>query len=473
MQTDERLHAAYLGSSIEDANVSCSVLFGQICIRTAVCLVRRGSNSAGFNRKVELMIDVHSHVLLPIWLKAASTAGEVPPGGTPEWSVEKHLAVMDRYGITASVLSWPRATHFLKGQAARDLAREINEELAGIVTQYPKKFGAFAALPLDDLNATVEEAVYALDVLGLDGISCSSNIDGAYLGDSRFDEWFAEMDRRAVTLFVHPALPKAVDQVASGINAAILEFMFDTTRMATNMVLSGAKRRFSNIRMICTHAGGTVPYLASRISVLEPIFGAGPNRPVQTAEQVLEGLGTFYFDLTASTAAAVLDALRHLVPPSQLLAGYDFPLMPETTIGPAIGQLERYPNFSTEERRMILTGTLASCFLGSPQRANWRSHAGGGRRVPPHEQCPRRLGKRWIALFADLTCFFWTKLCEKLSLERSFGYAEEAVQRGADRGGASSDRSVDVAGQGNACGLPGSRNFAAELLSRAQGIRRT
>jgi hypothetical protein len=53
-------------------------------------------------------------------------------------------------------------------------------------------------------------------------------------------------------------------------------------------------------------------------------------------------------------------------------------------------------------------------------------------------------------------------------LERSFGYAEEAVQRGADRGGASSDRSVDVAGQGNACGLPGSRNFAAELLSRKE-----
>jgi hypothetical protein len=27
----------------------------------------------------------------------------------------------------------------------------------------------------------------------------------------------------------------------------------------------------------------------------------------------------------------------------------------------------------------------------------------------------------------DLTWLFWTKLCEKLSLERSFGYAEEEV----------------------------------------------
>ena len=46
----------------------------------------------------------------------------------------------------------------------------------------------------------------------------------------------------------------------------------------------------------------------------------------------------------------------------------------------------------------------------------------------------------------DLTCLFWTKLCEKLSLERSFGYGEEEVQRGADRGGTASDRSVDVSG---------------------------
>ena len=30
---------------------------------------------------------------------------------------------------------------------------------------------------------------------------------------------------------------------------------------------------------------------------------------------------------------------------------------------------------------------------------------------------------------SDLTWLFWTKLCEKLSLERSFGYAEEEVQR--------------------------------------------
>jgi hypothetical protein len=39
----------------------------------------------------------------------------------------------------------------------------------------------------------------------------------------------------------------------------------------------------------------------------------------------------------------------------------------------------------------------------------------------------------------DLTGLFWTKLCEKVSLERSFGHAEEEVQCGADRGAATPD----------------------------------
>ncbi len=39
----------------------------------------------------------------------------------------------------------------------------------------------------------------------------------------------------------------------------------------------------------------------------------------------------------------------------------------------------------------------------------------------------------------DLTGLFWSKLCEKLSLERSFGHAEDEVQCGTDRGAVAPD----------------------------------
>jgi hypothetical protein len=115
------------------------------------------------------------------------------------------------------------------------------------------------------------------------------------------------------------------------------------------MVLSGAKQRFANIRMICTHGGGTIPYVASRISILEPLFGAGPDRPVLSGEEVLEGLSTFYFDLTASSAAASLDAIGHLVSASRLMLGFDYPMMPASTIPGAWERLENYDRLNTRQ----------------------------------------------------------------------------------------------------------------------------
>jgi hypothetical protein len=70
----------------------------------------------------------------------------------------------------------------------------------------------------------------------------------------------------------------------------------------------------------------------------------------------------------------------------------------------------------------------------------------------------------------DLAGLFWTKLCEKMSLERSFGDAKEEIQGRADCGAAASDRGVDVAGKG---GVLRRRHFPAELLSLVKGIRRT
>jgi predicted TIM-barrel fold metal-dependent hydrolase len=317
------------------------------------------------------IVDVHSHALLPRWLDAVSEATRLPRdrlqiAGTPvpQWSVEHHLAMMEAHGIAACVLSWPSATSFLKGRSARELARAMNEEFASIIARHPKRFGAFAVLPLDDMNAAVEEMAYALDVLKLDGVSSSTHIGGVYLGDARFDSWFSEMNRRATTLFVHPTTPVGSEQVSIGINVAILEFMFDSTRMATNMVLSGAKKRFGDIRMICTHGGGTVPYLASRISILEPVFGAGPNRAVLSGEEILSGLSTFYFDLTASTAAASLDAIRHLVPASQLLLGFDFPMMPANTIAPSLGRFEDYQQLAMADRDKIIQGNALGLLPG-------------------------------------------------------------------------------------------------------------
>ncbi|MFM0283827.1 amidohydrolase family protein [Paraburkholderia sediminicola] len=283
-------------------------------------------------------IDVHSHAILNIGRGA-------PLNKQPEWSVESALSFMDRYEIAACVLSVPDAANFGVGHEVRDVARRINEILADAVAKHPTRFGAMATLPAQDADDALAEMTYALDVLKMDGVSTSTSINEIYLGEAKFDPWFEEMNRRGVTLFIHPTMTETSLPLSIGLNPSVIEFMFDTTRMLTNMISTGAKKRFSKIKMISTHGGGALPYLVSRIQTIQHSFGVGPGRLELTPEEIFEGFSSFYYDLTAVTSRAQLGAITELVPPSQLLMGLDYPFMPETSFAPAIASIEGYAGF--------------------------------------------------------------------------------------------------------------------------------
>jgi 6-methylsalicylate decarboxylase len=303
--------------------------------------VRKNYNlSTPSARKMTGIIDVHSHII-------TNLGSQAPMDKLPPWSIERSLSLMDANGISASVLSLPDSASHAKGPEACQLARRINEQLAYIVSKHPTRFGAMATLPaLAATDGLLEEMEYALDALKLDGVATTTSIDDIYLGDTRYDPWFEEMNRRGVILFVHPVSAKASLSLDLGIDVSILEFMFDTTRMLTNMVFSGAKNRFSKIKIISTHGGGTIPYLMTRIETLEKVFGPGKGRAKLSSSEIREGLASFYYDLTAATSSAQLFALQQMVPLSHLLMGFDNPFMPCWTFPPAIQDIQRWNGFS-------------------------------------------------------------------------------------------------------------------------------
>jgi hypothetical protein len=113
---------------------------------------------------------------------------------------------------------------------------------------HPNRFGAVATLPGLDADGAIAEIGYALDTLKTDGVTTTTSINDAYLGEPQFDPWLDELNRRSATFFVHPTITKAGETLLNGLNASVIEFMFDTTRMITNMVATGAKKRFSQIK---------------------------------------------------------------------------------------------------------------------------------------------------------------------------------------------------------------------------------
>jgi 6-methylsalicylate decarboxylase len=291
-------------------------------------------------RRMTDIIDVHSHII-------TNLGSQAPMDKLPPWSIEQCLSLMDANGISASVLSLPDSASHAKGREACQLARRINEQLADIVSKHPTRFGAMATLPaLASTDGLLEEMAYALDTLKLDGVATTTSTDDIYLGDTRYDPWLEEMNRRGVTLFVHPVPAKASRSLDLGIDVSILEFMFDTTRMLTNMIFSGAKNRFSKIKIISTHGAGTIPYLMTRIETLETVFGPGKGRRPLRPEEIREGLASFYYDLTAATSPTQLFGLQKMVPLSHLVMGFDNPFMPEWTFPPAIQDMQRWNGFS-------------------------------------------------------------------------------------------------------------------------------
>ena len=301
------------------------------------------------------IIDVHSHAILKI-------GRGVPAARLPDWSVESALEYMETHDVAACVLSVPDAANHAGPEDARDIARRINETLADIVSRHPARFAALATIPGQHPDAALGEIAHALDALGMDGVSTSTSIGDTYLGEPVFDPWLEELDRRAATLFIHPTIAEASAPLSLGLNPSVIEFMFDTTRMLTNMVVTGARKRFSAVGMITTHAGGTIPFLAERIGTLEHTFGVGPGRLELSASEVLEGFASFHYDLTAATSPAQLNALLDLVPVSSLLMGLDLPLMPASSYAPAIAAVGRFPRLNEADLAAISHGNAERLF---------------------------------------------------------------------------------------------------------------
>lgn len=299
-------------------------------------------------------IDVHHHILPPFYRSALRRAGvndPIPGVDFPHWDVETTLAMMDRQGIATALISLSEpGVLFGDMELARALARQINEFSASLVADHPRRFGAFAVLPLPDVEAALRELEYALDTLKLDGVGLLTHYQGIYLGDPAFEEVFAELHRRGAVAFVHPSTPPAKDQPTFGLPASLYEFTFDTTRMVANLLYSGTLDRYPDLKMILSHAGGTVPYLAKRLTY-GPTIGA--YLKARAPHDVFASLRRLYYDLAMSASPFVLPALQALIEPTHILFGSDYPFMPEQSSAEGIAELASYQGFSEGDRKQI------------------------------------------------------------------------------------------------------------------------
>ncbi|HTO53360.1 MAG TPA: amidohydrolase family protein [Myxococcota bacterium] len=313
-------------------------------------------------------IDVHHHILPADYVGALAKLGIHGGGGVsfPSWDVAGMLAMMDRQGIAMAVTSISApGIHFGDDLAARELARRCNELSAKLVAEHPTRFGAFAVLPLPDVDGALAELAYALDVLRLDGVVLLSSYgDSIYLGDPRLEPVLAELDRRALTTFVHPTVPRTSESLHLAVPGAAGEFVFDTTRAAMNLIFSGTLERLTRWQLILSHAGGTLPYLTGRLTA----FGGLPQLRDKVPRGVPHYLKQLHYDTALSANPFALGCLKELVGPERVLFGSDFPFAPEPIAKLSIDGLAAFDGFDAAARARIERDNALALLPGVARR---------------------------------------------------------------------------------------------------------
>ena len=264
-------------------------------------------------------IDVHHHFAPPAWVSEVRGRPLLQPANTT-WTPEKSIDDMDRGGVDAAVVSITNPGLWFGDVAAtRRLARACNEYGAKLVQDHPTRFGLFAAMPLPDVDATLEEIAHAYDTLKVDGVGLMTSYGDMWLGHASFRPVMDELNRRNAVVHVHPTAANCCRNLSYGVAPGSIEYGTDTTRAITGIAFSGDAARFPNIRFIWSHAGGTVPFLAGRID------GASNGAKDRLPRGFISEAKRFYYDLAGAANKGAIASLLQLVPPTQVLFGTDFP----------------------------------------------------------------------------------------------------------------------------------------------------
>jgi aminocarboxymuconate-semialdehyde decarboxylase len=289
-----------------------------------------------------MKLDLHTHYYPPAYFEAIrDTPGEFafdtsPSGQTiikyrgarffgvtpPMTDVARRLEDMDRVGIDVEVVSLSTPNVFFADATQQPgVARLVNDAYAELVAAHPKRFKAFASIPMDAPDAALRELSRALDTLKLQGVILLSNLGGRSLTDPRYRPFFEEADRRRLCIFLHPMLPAHSEAFQEYVLGPLVGFPFDTTLAVARLCFDGHFRDFPNIRWIIGHLGGAVPYLMERLDNGFRDFAECRTKIQELPSTYLKRL---YYD-TVTFSAFALQMVREMVGADHMVMGSDYP----------------------------------------------------------------------------------------------------------------------------------------------------
>ena len=311
-------------------------------------------------------IDVHHHCVLPEYQAALVRSGAADPSRPLRRNASPQEAIdsMGTLGIEAAIVNplSVAGVHHGSDADARYLCETVTDALAKFAGTAPDKLGFFAPLPYPDVDGALKHMAYALDTLKADGLILLSSQNGIYVGDKRMEPLLAEMNRRKAVVFVHPARPAFVDTLTTQIWGSIIEYTFETTRVAAFLIYNEFMKKYPDIKWILAHAGGTLPFVSFRLILMEEQDIHQPAFSTRVPEGARHWVDRFYFDTAISGSNAAMAALMEVALPGHVMYGSDWPYIDRHTIDLQHECLATFKGFDDKTRQAVYRDSALALF---------------------------------------------------------------------------------------------------------------
>jgi predicted TIM-barrel fold metal-dependent hydrolase len=204
--------------------------------------------------------------------------------------VAAKVADMDAAQIRTTMLSINDPGPELFGADGPKVARLAHDYLSDVMRAHPSRFMGLATLPLQDMEASLQELDRCVNKLGFRGVLLYSNLDGSWPDEPRYRPLFRRAEEIGVPILLHPACPTTFEQTKGYEMAPTLGLMFDTSIALTRIILAGMLDEFPKLNLVCPHVGGTVPYLVGRMDHQTQVLKRGAEHIRKPPSEYLRGV---------------------------------------------------------------------------------------------------------------------------------------------------------------------------------------
>jgi aminocarboxymuconate-semialdehyde decarboxylase len=269
---------------------------------------------------------------------------------------EERLRDMDAQGVDVQVVSihTPFFGYHLDPVQGLALARDVNDEIAGLARQWPRRFAGLATLPVQDVKAAIDELERAVTVLGLKGAELDTVVNGENWDEPKFLPLFKAAEAMGAVVFFHPQ-PQHNFMLQRTTRYGLfnsLGVVVEDAIVVAILIFGGILDACPDLKVCIAHGGGPACFAMGRID-------KGWQGRAEARQHIQKPPSTYqrrlYYDCITGSEAA-LRFLLDQVGADRVVLGSDWPFVPWEPS--PVAWVQGLPTLTPDEKERILWRNL-------------------------------------------------------------------------------------------------------------------